>query len=130
MKKLKLFLVPAFIAVMLVGFDACKSKDVAPAASIVGKWKWTSVNNKGLSAADYADWKTYQKSFASVVWEFKSNNEYSIVNTNNGYYQSDTYELKNGILNTGNDEGPVTITSTSMVWYLTDESVEYVFTRQ
>jgi hypothetical protein len=60
----------------LIMLSACDDPIPAPAPSvaIIGKWKYTAVNNKGLSASDFVYFKDFQKDNSAAIWEFKSDN--------------------------------------------------------
>jgi hypothetical protein len=126
MKNLKLLSIPILLMTMLLGFDACKSKDVTP-ASIIGKWKWTAVNNRNTAlTTDFVDASDLQKVLNKEVFDFKANNTYSVTNWGDG-----DYELKDNILTLDNlESGPVVITETTMTLKITDWKIDYVFTRQ
>ena len=127
MKKFKLLSVLVLSMTMLLGFDGCKSKEVTPAPSILGKWKWASVTNRNTAlTSDFADASDLQKELAKETFDFKADKTYSVTNWGDG-----DYELKDGILTLdGNESGPVTITATTMTLKITDWKIDYVFTRK
>jgi hypothetical protein len=126
MKKLKFCFVPVIAMIMLIGFDSCKSKDVEP-ASIIGKWKWTAVNNRNTAlTTDFVDASDLQEYLSKETFMFKADNTYSVTNWGDG-----DYVLKDNVLTLDNlESGPVVITETTMTFKITDWKIDYVFTRQ
>jgi hypothetical protein len=123
--KTSLKLLSIIILCFMMALSSCKkTDDVAP--SIVGKWKWTGVNNKGLSATDFADFQGFQKAYSSFVYEFKSDNTYTI----SGFSGSESYSLNGSTLTLKGDPVTVAITATTMMWLNTKDKIEYVFIRQ
>jgi hypothetical protein len=114
----------SILCFMMILSSCKKTDDVAP--SIIGKWKWTGVNNKGLSATDFADFQGFQKAYSSFIYEFKSDNTYTI----SGFSGSESYSLSGTTLTVKGDPLAVTITATTMTWLSTKGNLEYVFTRQ
>jgi hypothetical protein len=117
----------SILCFMMILSSCKKTDDVAP--SIIGKWKWTGVNNKGLSATDFASFQGFQKAYSSFVYEFKSDNTYTI--TGSGLTSViESYSLSGTTLTVKGDPLAATITATTMTWLSTKDNIEYVFTRQ
>ena len=112
-----------FFFFLMLGFVACKSSTtVEPSTSIIGKWKVTTLNNKGASASTF----TYFQDFKSTVWEFKSDKTIEVEGSNFGVYTVTGTTLS---LNS-KATGPFTISGSTMTFLDNDDKIEFVFTRQ
>jgi hypothetical protein len=112
-----------FFFFLMLGFAACKSSTtVEPSTSIIGKWKVTTINNKGASSSNFK----YFQEFQSTVWEFKSDKTFTVEGSDFG-----TYTISGNTLSTNSKAvGTFTISGTTMTWLDNDDKVEFVFTRQ
>jgi Lipocalin-like domain len=113
-----------FFFVLMLGFAACKSSTtVEPSTSIIGKWKVTTLNNKGASTVAFS----YFQGFQSTIWEFKSDNKtIEVDGANFGIYTVTGTTLS---LNS-KATGPFSISGSTMTFLDNDDKVEFVFTRQ
>ena len=112
-----------FLFFLMLGFVACKSSStVEPANSIIGKWKVTTLNNKGASTASFA----YFQGFQATVWDFKSDKTITVNGSDYG-----TYVVTGSTLSLNSKAtGTFSISSSTMTWLDNDDKVEFVFTRQ
>jgi putative NADH-flavin reductase len=112
-----------FFFFLMLGFVACKSTTtVEPSTSIVGKWKITTVTNKGASASDFK----YFQGFQSTVWEFKSDKTFTVDGSDLGTYNvtGNTFSVNSK----GN--GTISFSGSTMTWLNNDDKVEFGFTKQ